>query len=144
MKSVSFHEEHIKAAFNLTGFTELKSVFESEQELMLPVSVISANMKDKYNFTDAKISGIILRAVQKHLLFKAGRGVYVLNLEYPERTADYIEDMVESKTDVRNIVLSEIDTCIKNINRKITVSDLNQADFEWLSSVMTGLKAFHS
>lgn len=141
MKSISFHENYIKSAYSFSGFTELKDIFEEEQTVIMTVADISERMRDKYNFTSSKISGIIMRAVQKGLLYKTGRGTCVINIDYPEGVADYIDEKEPEKPNIQVIISEEINTCIENINKKVNVSDLSSSDFEKLKNVMAQLKA---
>ena len=109
MKTFSINTATTQAAFKQAGFTEIREIFTAANTIQLSSNFIRHKLMSDYAFTEGQAAGSLRRACLKTLLFAVGNAEYMINIDFPNGIAPYINNSGDPADDESDANISELD-----------------------------------
>lgn len=115
------------------GFKELIDYLSHCDNQEAKASDIQKALKENYEFTPGKITGIIHRAENQHVINKITRGYYKLNVATNNDNINSIDNVIE-------LAISDAIHTIQNVAGK-NISNISNEDLKKIKSTIEQLKS---
>ena len=113
MKTFSINTATTQAAFKQAGFTEIREIFTAANTIQLSSNFIRHKLMSDYAFTEGQAAGSLRRACLKTLLFAVGNAEYMINIDFPNGIAPYINNSGDPADDASDANISELDPDVR-------------------------------